>query len=558
MRVNLPVSTQEYPFPRGQTLVSTTDLKGRILYCNPMFIEVSGYTREELLGQPHNMIRHPDMPEEAYRDLWEVIASGQPWSAPIKNRRKNGEHYWVMANVTPLMEGDTPIGYMSVRTEATPEQTAAAEQLYAAMRAEKAAGKPVHVLRAGRVVRLTPAGRLREALRLQMMGKLVLVALAVLGLGFCAALVGGQAFGVASTLAWVVALLLTGVIVTCAYRLAVLPLLQLVRLANRLAAGDLTQTVQVRHSGVVGDLQKALGQLNVNLLSIVRDARQESDKMRVVTGEIAEGNRDLSGRTESQASNLQQTAASMEQITGTVRQTADSAHQASELAGQATAMAERSSATVNDVAATMEQIQQASRRIGEITGLIDGIAFQTNILALNAAVEAARAGEHGRGFAVVAAEVRSLSQRTQEAAKEIRGLIDDAAATVGEGHRRTDGAQRSMEESLSMVRRVTQLIAEIHAASTEQLSGISQVNGAVAQLDAITQQNAALVDRSAALAQQLQVQAQTVTESVQVFRLDAGAGHKAPDAVALRRAMKEAARDAQLPAGVARDAIAQG
>lgn len=137
MRVNLPVSTQEYAFPKGQTLVSTTDLKGRILYCNPMFIEVSRYEKQELLGQPHNMIRHPDMPEEAFRDMWETIASGNPWSAPVKNRRKDGSFYWVMANVTPLMQGDQPTGFMSVRTEATREQVQAAEQLYRQMQAEK-------------------------------------------------------------------------------------------------------------------------------------------------------------------------------------------------------------------------------------------------------------------------------------------------------------------------------------------------------------------------------------------------------------------------------------
>lgn len=469
---------------------------------------------------------------------------------------KNGDCYWVMANVTPLMEGDSPVGYMSVRTEATRAQIEAAERLYQTMRAEKDAGKQVHVLRAGRVVRQDFWGRTRQMLHMSMLGKLILVALAVLGVAFGAAMVGGQALSVATITAWVAAIVLTGVIATCAYRALVLPLLQLVRMANRLAAGDLTQNVEVRHSGVVGDLQKALAQLNVNLLSIVRDARQESDKMRNATQEIAEGNRDLSGRTESQASNLQQTAASMEEITGTVKQTADSARQASELSSQAMAMAERSSSTVNDVATTMEQIQQASKRIGEITGLIDGIAFQTNILALNAAVEAARAGEHGRGFAVVAAEVRNLSQRTQAAAKEIRGLIDDASTTVGEGHRRTDGAQRSMDESLAMVRRVTQLIAEIHAASSEQLSGISQVNGAVAQLDAITQQNAALVDRSASLAQQLQVQAQTVSEAVQVFRLDGSSSAKAPDAVELRRAMKLQRSAALLPNKL-QDAVAQ-
>ena len=157
MRVNLPISTQEYAFPKGQTLVSTTDLKGRILYCNPMFIEVSGYEKEELLGQPHNIVRHPDMPEEAYRDMWETIASGNPWSAPVKNRRKDGTFYWVMANVTPLMQGDQPTGYMSVRTEPSREAVDQSAQLYRLMQQEKEAGQLVHVLRNGRLIRSSQA-----------------------------------------------------------------------------------------------------------------------------------------------------------------------------------------------------------------------------------------------------------------------------------------------------------------------------------------------------------------------------------------------------------------
>jgi aerotaxis receptor len=278
----------------------------------------------------------------------------------------------------------------------------------------------------------------------------------------------------------------------------------------------------------------------VNLLSIVRDAREESDKMQISTREIAQGNHDLSARTETQAGNLQQTAASMEEITGTVKHTAESARQATDLATQASEVAERSSGAVDGVAATMKQIQAASGRIGEITQLIDSIAFQTNILALNAAVEAARAGDQGRGFAVVAAEVRSLSQRTQAAAKEIRELIDDSAAKVLDGNQRTEVAQKTMTESLDLVRRVNLLIGEIHSASNEQLSGISQVNAAVAHLDNITQQNAALVEQNAASAMALQAQAQTVSETVQVFRLDATARAPAAvaDAVALRRSMK--------------------
>ncbi|WP_375576532.1 methyl-accepting chemotaxis protein [Paracidovorax oryzae] len=537
MRVNLPVVPQEYPFPRGETLVSTTDLQGRILYCNPMFVEVSGYERAELLGQPHNMIRHPDMPEEAFRDMWETIAAGWPWSAAVKNRRKDGTYYWVMANVTPLMEDGRPVGYMSVRTEASREQIAGAEALYGHMRAEKQAGRMVHALQRGRVVRRTLSGRIRQALDIGLGGQVAMAFAAVWLAAFLAGLVDRES-GVFSALAW---LAVAGVAVggfAWVRRAAVLPLATMVGAANRMAAGDLTQSVAVTRTGLTGELQRALAQLNVNLLSIVRDARQESDKMRMSSREIAQGNQDLSSRTENQASNLQQTAASMEEITGTVKQTADSARQASELAQQATGVAERTSGAVDEVAATMREIQTSSGRIGEITGLIDSIAFQTNILALNAAVEAARAGEHGRGFAVVAAEVRSLSQRTQSAAKEIRQLIEESAARVGEGHARTDGARRTMQESLELVRRVGVFIGEIHGASNEQLSGISQVNAAVAQLDTITQQNAALVEESAALAIELERQAQTVSESVQVFRLDRGPRTASSDAVALRKAAK--------------------
>ena len=538
MRVNLPVSTQEYLFPKGETLVSTTDLKGRILYCNPMFIEVSGYEKEELLGQPHNIVRHPDMPEEAYRDMWDTIAQGIPWSAPVKNRRKDGSFYWVMANVTPLMQGDQPTGYMSVRTEASREQIQAAEQLYGTMRAEKEAGQLVHTLRQAQLVKNTLWGRTVAALRPGPLGKISLCTLLLVLLSWGAATLGGHTMTLGSAVAWLAVALVAVVMAAFLHRATVAPLLEMLQWANRMAAGDLTQKITASRNDAVGQLQKALAQLNVNLLSIVRDARQESEHMQVSTREIAQGNQDLSSRTEAQASNLEQTAASMEEITGTVKQTAESARQASDLATQATQVTERSSAAVDSVASTMQQIETASGRISEITQLIDSIAFQTNLLALNAAVEAARAGEQGRGFAVVASEVRNLSHRTQSAAKEIRQLINDSANKVSEGHERTGAAQKTMNESLELVRRVGTLIGEIHSASNEQLSGISQVNAAVAQLDTITQQNAALVEQNAASALQLDAQARSVTETVQVFRIDASAPAQARDAVALRKEMK--------------------
>jgi aerotaxis receptor len=539
MRINHPVTPVEFPFPPGETLVSTTDLKGRILYCNPAFIAVSGYTKDELLGQPHNLIRHPDMPEEAFRDMWATIAAGNPWSAAVKNRRKDGSHYWVMANVTPLMQGDTPVGYMSVRTQPTREQVAAAEALYRTMRDEKASGQLVHRLQGGNLVVHTLPARIGRALQVGAAGRVGLVAG---GLGGGAALVAGLVTGSFSPALLgeaLAAALVTGAgTVFAVQQMLVRPLADLVRTANRMAAGDLTQRIEVQGDDLKARLARALSQLNVNLRSIVRDARTEVDHMRDATREIAAGNQDLSARTESQAASLEETASSMEQITSTVRNSAASALQAAELAAKASEVTERGSAAMNEVTRTMHVISQSSHRISEIIGVIDSIAFQTNILALNAAVEAARAGEQGRGFAVVASEVRALAQRTTGAAREIKQLISESAETVENGNRITEEAQKTMEGALQTVRNVSHVIGEISTGAQEQLTGISQVNEAVSQMDSITQQNAALVEQIAASAVQLQGQAATVSEAVGVFRLDSRDGAGAPDAVSLRRAAK--------------------
>ncbi|MFM8900558.1 MAG: methyl-accepting chemotaxis protein [Burkholderiales bacterium] len=540
MRTNTPVFDLEYPFPRGETLVSTTDLKGRIIYCNKAFVTVSGYELEELLGQPHNIIRHPDMPEEAFRDMWATIVSGRPWSAPVKNRRKDGSFYWVMANATPLMKGDAVTGYLSVRTEATRQQIESAGALYALMQREKAAGTLTHRLSSGQVMRSGVAGRWSFALARLNSAKDALTVLALAGWGWLAGAWSAQTPGPMGVVA---ALLTTLALVGLAvWRLRLqtaLPLQRLVNFANRLAGGDLTQTLRSQRGDLIGQLEQSLNQLGVNIRSIVRDARTEVQSMHHVTREIAQGNLDLSGRTESQASSLEETASSMEQITGTVRQSADSAKQASDLAVKANEITQRSSDAVCTVTQTMGLIADSSKRIGEIIQVIDSIAFQTNILALNAAVEAARAGEQGRGFAVVAAEVRTLAGRTSGAAREIKQLIEKSTETVETGSRQTEQAQQTMNDALEAVRHVSSLISEINTSANEQLMGISQVNEAVSQMDQITQQNAAMVEELASSASSLQDQAAAVAESVRLFRLETeDAGLSDVDAVALRKANK--------------------
>jgi aerotaxis receptor len=544
MRNNQPVTAQEYPFPTGETLVSTTDLKGRILYGNTAFIRVSGFEKDELLGQPHNLIRHPDMPEEAFRDMCQTIGSGQPWSAAVKNRRKDGSFYWVMANVTPLMEGDRPLGYMSVRTEATRAEVQAAEALYAALRDDARRARPMLRLEGGALHRNTALNRLLRHASLGLAGRNAWLVGSLCGASaLVAAQVGGASLSTPSWLASVacaaVGALLGG---RAAARAVQAPLAALLMSANRMAAGDLTQKMATGGSGIIGRLQRAQAQLNVNLRSIVRDARNEVQQMRVATSEIASGNQDLSARTESQAAALQETASSMEQITGTVRNSADSAAQAFDLAGKASDVTQRGSDAMGAVTSTMQAISQSSQRIAEIIGVIDGIAFQTNILALNAAVEAARAGEQGRGFAVVASEVRALAQRTTAAAREIKHLIEASNKQILSGNTQTGSAQSTMEDALRSVRQVTEVIQTISGGAREQLTGISQVNEAVTQLDTVTQRNAALVQQIAAAATGLQAQALAVAEAVAVFRLEAGQAMQPTDAVSLRKTARSGAR----------------
>ncbi|WP_395141179.1 methyl-accepting chemotaxis protein [Schlegelella aquatica] len=301
------------------------------------------------------------------------------------------------------------------------------------------------------------------------------------------------------------------------------PIREVVEHARTIAAGDLSRTVEVNAGGEAGQLQQALADMQDALRGMVAQVREATDSITTASAEIASGNHDLSARTEQAASNLQQTASSMEQLTGTVNHSAESAQQASSLATTATQAARRGGEVVSQVVATMDEINAASKKIADIIGVIDGIAFQTNILALNAAVESARAGEHGRGFAVVAAEVRTLAQRSAEAAKEIKGLIGTSVEKVEGGSRLVSDAGATMEEIVAAVQRVTDMIADIAAAAREQSSGIGQVNQAVSQLDEMTQQNAALVEQSAAAATSLKEQSARLAQLVAQFRLDAHA-----------------------------------
>jgi methyl-accepting chemotaxis protein len=297
------------------------------------------------------------------------------------------------------------------------------------------------------------------------------------------------------------------------------PLHKVVSVADAIAGGDLTPHAASERHDEIGAVERALQRMTESLRSVVGEVRHSAENISLASNEIAHGNQDLSQRTESAASNLQQTASSMEQLTGTVTQSADAARQANQLAASAAAVAQRGGEVVHQVVSTMDEISTSSKKIADIIGVIDGIAFQTNILALNAAVEAARAGEQGRGFAVVAGEVRSLAQRSAEAAKEIKALIGTSVDKVETGSRLVQDAGTTMSEIVASVQRVSDIIGEISAAATEQSGGIGQVNVAVTQLDQMTQQNAALVEESAAAAESLKEQAGKLASVVASFRL---------------------------------------
>ncbi|HEX6735049.1 MAG TPA: methyl-accepting chemotaxis protein [Azonexus sp.] len=740
MKNNQPVTDKEVVLTPQTLIVSKTDLKGRIIYVNRDFLQISGFTEAELIGESHNIVRHPDMPQEAFADLWQTLQQHRPWTGYVKNRCKNGDFYWVEANVTPIWENGQVTGYMSVRRRAESVVIDRVAEAYRLFREQRQGSR--RILR-GRVVNggegLGGAWRdLSTSSALTLTGLFLAAALLVLGfageqLGVAApvlavlAAVGGlvalrrTAASMVAPLATVTntfrsiaageynnhfdfdrndevgkvlqamqsmqiklgcdvaearriseenlririgldnvatnvmiaddglniiymnraihemfalaeqdirrdlpgfsrtALIGTNIdqfhkhpahqrgmlqALTGTYRatirlgghtfsLAVTPvtnerglclgyavewldrtaevavedevagivgaaargdfsqrvtaagkqgfflslandlnrlleisqhgLNDIARVLGAMAEGDLTRTISADYDGTFGQLKDDTNTTVARLQEIVDQIKFATDAINTAAQEIAAGNQDLSSRTEEQASSLEETASSMEELTSTVRQNAENSRQASELAGTAQSVAVRGGEVVGQVVQTMSAIHQSSSKIGDIIGVIDGIAFQTNILALNAAVEAARAGEQGRGFAVVATEVRNLAQRSAAAAKEIKELISDSVDKVENGNRLVDQAGRTMQEVVASIKRVADIMADISAASREQSSGIDQVCMAVTQMDEVTQQNAALVEQAAAAAESLEEQAHSLARAVSVFHVGASA-----------------------------------
>ena len=499
------VTQNEYPLDDDTTLMSTTDLHSYMTHTNDTFVQVSGFTLQELLGQPHNIVRHPDMPKAAFADMWYTLQKGEPWSGIVKNRRKNGDHYWVRANAVPMVRNGQMTGYMSIRTRATEDEIAAVEPLYKALN-EGRSKKRIHkglVVRKGWLGKL-PAMPLRWRVRSVM---------AVLFAVMAATLVASAA-GWASLVAAAVVMLLGTLVFE---QQIVRPVENVARQALRVATGERNSVQHLNRSDELGLMLRAVGQLGLMCRWLINDVSSQVVSVRDGSDRLAQGNEDLNDRTRQTVANVQQTVATMNQMAASVQSNSETAAEVDKLSMAASSAATQGGTVMQTVVKTMDDIADSTQRIGSITSLINDIAFQTNILALNAAVEAARAGEQGKGFAVVAGEVRHLASRSANAANDIRKLIDASASKVQSGADQVHAAGRNMDDIVEQVKNVTQLIAQISHSTSEQATGLTELTRAVAELDSITQKNADLVEESAQISAMVKHRAGRLEDAVTVL-----------------------------------------
>lgn len=518
---------EEYVLPDGEVIITHTDPTSRITYANQGFLRSSGYSLEEVLGKPQNLIRHPDMPREVFADLWATIRSGKPWTGLVKNRRKDGRYYWVRANVTPIIQSGRIVGYMSVRVKPTREEIQRAEALYRDIRA----GRSSIRFREGELVHSGFAGIVQAALDLGLgpgtllfVGSMALIQFTVGLAALFSSSLDGTALKVLGGCAFVGGLL--GISNMIYIRTRVIePMRRLGRAALRLVAGDVSARFERSGDKELRDLAKMLDQLGTKFTGVLTDSLDAATAMRQNVESIVTANMQLADRTSDRAATLEEIASSIEELTSTVTRSAENAAHASRLAGESAQTTEQAGKVVGELAATMVGIRDASQRIADIVGIIDGIAFQTNLLALNAAVEAARAGEQGKGFAVVAQEVRHLAQRSAAASKEIRDLIVSSVARMDQGAELALQAEGRVSEAIASVKKVSDIIAEIETASREQHAGLEQINRAIGNMDHITQQDAAMAQEIRDTTQQLESQSAQVVQATSAFTVEGSLGH---------------------------------
>lgn len=521
MRLNHPITNDETEVLEDQYLISKTDLKGRITFCNPTFTQISGFTHEELMGKPHNIVRHPDMPPAIFKEMWETLEARKPWVGVVKNRRKEGGFYWVLATAMPIIQNGQCVGYASVRVKPRPEQVRAAEAFYRGVNAGNWGG---YTVKHGQPV---PVGWRKALARAKAVFKpglapsLLRTTVVMLGLAAIPTYLASSHLNAThSAELWAGFGTISALLMFSTWRLTrklERPLADAEEMARQIMGGNLVIDCPEDIEPEFRSLFFYLGTMRKSLKGIAEDVAMGISSNVATVEALLDSSQDLSVRTEQQSSSLQETAASLEELTVTVKQNADNAREANRLSIESMGVAQNGGQVVEEVVQTMRNIQGSSRQIAEIVSLIDGISFQTNILALNAAVEAARAGEKGKGFAVVASEVRSLAQKTSEASKEIRNLIHASVEGIDLGYQKAENARKIMHETVASVQRVTEIMGEISTASVEQAKGLEQINQAVSQMDSVTQHNATFVHDLQQSAEELERETARLKNSINVF-----------------------------------------
>lgn len=525
MRNNQPVNKIEFKLEQDHFLISRTDLKGRIVYANASFIEVSGFTADELEGAHHNIVRHPDMPREAFANLWDTIQAGETWIGLVKNRRKDGGFYWVKAHVIPFIEEGEHKGYVSVRTRPERHEIEAAEEAYAQIR--EGDGGDLGLNR-GRLYRKGLVSALSRLNCSSIGGRFMTMAGIAAGLlaasvGVNVAALSGNLDPQSSLLAHVLILALgsAGLFLFAIFnvRRIAKPLVSARDFILQVAAGNLAARLDNRGGAEVGRINEALNVMLKSLGRIASDTHHGVDTVRPATQNIALASNELAARIEQQAAFLHETVTTMQEIMVGVDRNAESCRAGNELSSRAVDTVESNGQIMQDVVSTMDRISLSSEEMVKIIDVIDSIAFQTNILALNASVEAARAGEQGRGFAVVAGEVRNLAGRSGDAANDVRALINRSVSDISQGATLVRDAEQSINDVVDMVKRVRAFIAAIEESSSQQSLGINEINQAVSQMEEVTQENAIRVQATADAAKVLDLEMDNLAHSIEVFQM---------------------------------------
>ncbi|MEQ4452263.1 methyl-accepting chemotaxis protein [Kosakonia sp. YIM B13605] len=509
MKRNTPVTQKEYLLNDGATLLSTTNTHSHITYANTAFIDASGFTEDQLMGEAHNIIRHPDMPPAAFGDMWFTIQQGDSWTGMVKNRRQNGDHYWVRANVTPVYQQGELTGYISVRNIPQREEIDASAALYDRVNENKFRGFRFYkglVVRRGLFSFLSIFQRISVSKRINL-GAIITAALLVVlqFLPFNAAEKAG------------VTVIALGLLSAFLQSQISRPLKIVLSQMQKVVSGRKADYRHFNRVDEIGLLMRLVNQSGLNLNSLVGDVSAQIKGIRVISGRISSEGDSLRQRTEETSGDLHQTAAAVEEIASAVRQTAETATDAMTRADETSASAMESGDVMKKTIAMMQSVSADNNKIVDIIGVIDSIAFQTNILALNAAVEAARAGESGRGFAVVAAEVRNLAQHSASAAREIQTLIEHNVANVKSGVEMVENTETHLTAMIDSVINMSAMIKEIGIATHEQTQALELINQSVSRIGTMTHNNTGMVEHVTSAAEDLSERAARLHRAVHVF-----------------------------------------